>query len=296
VGNGRFVYGPGGFPAGTYLGSDYGVDVVVEFETGLVVVERRPAPGSRDVAADTPAVARFDRAIQAASVRWRVLDDSGVALPGTADTVDTSTLRWTPTSGWPPGRTVTVAIEAARAVDGTELSTPVTWQFSIASGSTATQWTLFPAGAVPAVVSADDRSRVELGVRVRCDVDADVVAIRHYVGPTNSGPHVVHLWSNTGALLAEATAPPGSGWVTTPLPTPVGITAGSVVVASYVAPNGGYGFDVARFANPVTSGPLTAPADGAAGPNGCYRYGGGFPDASYLASSYGVDLVVVTRS
>jgi hypothetical protein len=188
VGNGRFVYGPGGFPGGTYLGSDYGVDVVVEFDTGLVVVEQRPAPGSRDVAADTPAVARFDRAIQASSVRWRVLDDAGVALPGTSDTLDASTLRWTPTSGWPPGRTVTVAIEAATAVDGTVLSNPVTWQFTVASGSTTTQWTLFPAGAVPAVVSADDRARVELGVRVGCTVDADVVAIRHYVGPTNNGP------------------------------------------------------------------------------------------------------------
>ena len=40
------------------------------------------------------------------------------------------------------------------------------------------------------------------------------------------------------------------------------------------------------------TGPLTALADGAAGGNGVYRYGaGGFPDQTYNASNYWVDVV-----
>jgi len=146
------------------------------------------------------------------------------------------------------------------------------------------------------VASTGDTASVELGVRVRCAVDADVIGVRHYVGPDNRGPHVVRLWTGTGALLAEATAPAGSGWVETRFTTPVAVGAGTVVVASYLAARGGYAFDIGRLASAITSGPVTAPADGEDGPNGCFRYGGGFPDSSYLASSYGVDVMVVVRS
>lgn len=293
-GNGRFVYGPGGFPTSTYLAADYGVDVVVEFEQGLSVVSRSPAPGASGVPVSEPLLATFDREIDTTSLRLRILDDAGAAVLGRLDVVDQRTVRWTPDSGWPAGRRITVSIESASALDGAILTAPVTWQFDT-EVALATSWSLFSLADRPAVTSADDVSAVELGVRVRCDVDVDVVAIRHYVGPRNPGPHRVRLWNTQGVVLAEATAPTGSGWVETRLPSPVPLTAGTVVVASYLAPVGGYAFDVRRLSTPITSGPLTAPADGVTGPNGCFRYGGGFPDASYLASSYGVDIVVVTR-
>jgi len=294
-GNGRYRYGPGGFPTDTYLAADYGVDVVVEFDAGLVVTDRLPAPGTVDVTANAPVVVTFDRPVDASTVRLRALDDAGVAIAVRLDVLSATRLSWAPATSWPAGRRVTVALEAARAVDGTTLTTPITWQFEIA-GATRTRWSVFPVGDVPVVASADDRSPVELGMRVRCAVDVDVVAIRHYVGPNNRGPHRVRLWTSGGTLLAEATAPTGSGWVETPLPTPVRVASGAVVIASYLAPQGGYAFDRGRLATAITTGPLTATADGAAAPNGCFRYGGGFPDRSYLASSYGVDLVVVTRA
>jgi hypothetical protein len=295
-GNGRFVYGPGGFPSSSYLAADYGVDVVVEFDTGLTIVERQPAPGATDVAWDAPVVVGFDRGVDAASVQIGVLDDFGTPLTGITAPLDDRSVQWRPDAPYPAGRRLTITVLAAQALDGTRLATPVNWFITTEGAAGVALWSLFPPSDVPAVASTSDASTVELGVRVRCAVDADVVAVRHFVGPTNAGPHTVRLWSDTGTLLAETTAPTGSGWVETRLPTPVAVSAGGVVVASYVASRGGYSFDIGRLAAPVTSGPLTAPADGEAGPNGCFRYGGGFPDTSYLASSYGVDVVVAVRS
>jgi hypothetical protein len=65
-------------------------------------------------------------------------------------------------------------------------------------------------------------------------------------------------------------------------------------VASYFAPNGGYAFDRDFFATSgVDSGPLHALANGVAGGNGVYRYGASssFPDQSWAASNYWVDVV-----
>ena len=64
-------------------------------------------------------------------------------------------------------------------------------------------------------------------------------------------------------------------------------------MASYLAPNGHYAADYNGLATATVNGPLTAPADGNAGGNGLYRYGTGlaFPNASYRATQYWVDVV-----
>lgn len=293
-GNGRFMYG-GGFPTETFLAADYGVDVVVEFDTGLVVVDRQPSPGAGDVGAESPIVVVFDRGVERSSVQLSVLDEGGAAVAGTTQFLDDTTLRWQPDTPWPAGRRITVTVVAATGLDGVTLTSPLSWSFTIGSAGPVVLWSLFSIGDVPAVASANDTSPVELGIRVRCDTDGEVMGIRHFVGPRNPGPHVVRLWSGSGELLAEATAPTGSGWVETPFPSPVPVAAGTVVVASYLAPQGGYAFEAGRLANAVVAGPLTAPADGDGGPNGCFRYGGGFPDTSFLASGYGVDIAVAVQ-
>ena len=62
---------------------------------------------------------------------------------------------------------------------------------------------------------------------------------------------------------------------------------------SYHAPNGGYSVDSNYFAGGgVSNPPLRALADGEDGGNGVYRYGNsGFPNETYNASFYWVDLV-----
>jgi hypothetical protein len=56
------------------------------------------------------------------------------------------------------------------------------------------------------------------------------------------------------------------------------------------------GWQQMNFATPVTSGPLTALADGADGGNGVFMYGstGSFPNQTFNSSNYWVDVLWVS--
>ncbi len=152
-------------------------------------------------------------------------------------------------------------------------------------------------GAIPGLLVANDGNAVELGVRFRSTASGFVTGVRFYKGgATNSGVHVGSLWSSTGTRLANATftGETASGWQQVNFSSPVAVTAGTVYVASYYAPNGGYSADAGYFqAGAVQAGPLVLLGDAEAGGNGVYRYGagGGFPNQSYNASNYYVDVL-----
>ena len=100
-----------------------------------------------------------------------------------------------------------------------------------------------------------------------------LTGIRFYKGPSNTGTHVGYLWSSTGTLLATATFTneTATGWQQVTFANPVPIAINTVYIASYYAPNGGYAADGGYFASSgVTSGPLTAPSNAAAGGQGVY--------------------------
>src|SRR5262249_51190218 len=151
--------------------------------------------------------------------------------------------------------------------------------------------------ATPRLISATDTAAGEVGVKFSVDYSGFVTGVRVYKGSTNTGTHVGHLWTASGALLAPGTLPneTGSRWQQANLSAPVAISANTTYVVSYYVPNGGYSADIGYFMLAGTnSGPLHAPADGAAsGGQGVYRYGvgGGFPNLSYQATNYWVDVV-----
>jgi hypothetical protein len=72
----------------------------------------------------------------------------------------------------------------------------------------------------------------------------------------------------------------------------VNITAGTTYVASYLAPSGHYSVSSQGLASAVTNGPLTAPADAAAGGNGVFSYGAtaALPTNAFNATNYFVDV------
>ena len=74
------------------------------------------------------------------------------------------------------------------------------------------------------------------------------------------------------------------------LSTPVTLAPGTVYVVSYHTTV--YSADDNYFANALTRGPLTAPANSRSGGNGVYAYGTSstFPSSSYKASNYWVDV------
>jgi hypothetical protein len=136
---------------------------------------------------------------------------------------------------------------------------------------------------------------VEVGVKFRSDVIGQVTAIRFYKGTANTGNHLGHLWSSTGTLLGTATftGETASGWQQANFTTPVSISANTTYVVSYYAPVGRYAANGGFFNTGVDNGPLHALANSVSA-NGVYVYGASaFPNQTFNATNYWVDLVFV---
>jgi len=153
--------------------------------------------------------------------------------------------------------------------------------------------TLFPPTATPAIVSDQDTAAVVLGMRWQSSVAGTVTALRFYKGAANTGTHVGRLWTSTGTQLASATftGETASGWQQRALPTAVTIQANTVYVVSYHAPVGRYSANNNYFTSVISAPPLSAPVSA-----GVYRYGTatGFPNQTWQASNYWVDVVFVS--
>jgi hypothetical protein len=200
---------------------------------------------------------------------------------------------------WSPTQTGSVTI-MSRAIDDTgNVQSPITSNaVTVGSGSGTCPCTIFGA-ATPSVIQDSDTSAVELGVKFRSDAAGFISAIRFYKGPNNTGTHVGSLWTATGTRLANVTFAneSASGWQQATLATPIAITANTTYIASYNAPVGRYSVDTGYFSTTSTyAPPLRALANGTDGGNGVYAYGpaGSFPNSTWNAANYWVDVVFTT--
>ncbi|WP_046864563.1 DUF4082 domain-containing protein [Microvirga massiliensis] len=188
---------------------------------------------------------------------------------------------WTPTAGG------TYTIRSRAVDDSVNMETPGAGvQVTVSNPTTAS---LFSSTDTPAVITDPERNALELGVRFSSSAAGEIIGVKFYKGPQNTGTHIGSLWSSTGTRLAQATFTneTASGWQAVTFAAPVKITAGTTYVASY-STNGGYSADSNYFTAPHTSGPLTAPVNA-----GVYAYGqsGTFPTSTYNASNYWVDTI-----
>ncbi|NWF58278.1 MAG: DUF4082 domain-containing protein [Fischerella sp.] len=145
-----------------------------------------------------------------------------------------------------------------------------------------------------------DTKPVEVGVKLRSDVDGEISAVRFYRAVPISSGYKVHIWSETGDLLGKGALiegqAPTPGWQTVQLYSPIPIKAGQSFIASYYASQGKYTVTENFFNNAtIKNGPLyTLPDDEKSG-NGVYTYDvgieGGFPNQTYRSSNYWVDVV-----
>jgi hypothetical protein len=148
-----------------------------------------------------------------------------------------------------------------------------------------------PADA-PATPTVQDGNAVELGVKFQSTVAGQIIGIKFYKGPQNTGTHVAHLWNASGTLLASATfsGESASGWQSVTFPA-VPMAANTTYIASYHT-NGFYSVTAKGFAGAHTNGTLTAPSSASSGGNGVFVYGaGGFPNSTYNANNYFVDVL-----
>jgi hypothetical protein len=228
--------------------------------------------------------------------------DSGGVVGGVEVSVDGGA-SWHPANGrgswtyaWTPAATGAVTLRS-RAVDDSGNLQPTPASRGVTVTAAVCPCTAFSASATPAVASDPDSVIVNLGVKFRTDQNGFITAIRFYKGSGNTGTHVGALWRADGTLLATATFvnETATGWQQANFASPVPVTANTVYVASYRAPNGHYAADNGFFANAgVDSGPLHLLRDGVSGGNGVYVYGGSavlFPASTFQSSNYWVDVV-----
>jgi hypothetical protein len=302
------VYAGGsGFPTQSYQSSNYWVDVLLDSspsDTNPPTVQSvTPAAGATGVAASQATVS-FSEAMAAASITtssFFVKDPTGATVPATV-AYDAPSLTATLTATSPLAAstvyTATVKSGAGGVTDaaGNALANDFRWTFTTAAAA-ACPCTIWTSSATPAVASAADAGAYELGVKFRSDQSGFVSGIRFYKGANNTGTHVGHLWSATGAQLGTATfsGETATGWQQVSFAQPIAVAANTTYVASYFAPTGNYAQDRSYFASGgVDRAPLHALATGVDGANGVYSSGGGFPTQSFQSSNYWVDVVFAT--
>jgi len=155
---------------------------------------------------------------------------------------------------------------------------------------------VFPASATPDDPDSGTYFPVVLGVKVVPSDAGWIQGVRFYKSSANTGTHTGSLWTSGGTLLATGTftGETASGWQTLMFSTPVPVRAGATYIASYYAPKGHYAYSVGYFLNgPAGIAPISAPSDATAGGNGVYSDDSAtaFPDSSYNAANYWVDVV-----
>ncbi|WEO76936.1 DUF4082 domain-containing protein [Cryobacterium sp. SO2] len=286
---GAYTYSAG-YPASS-SGANYLVDVVFNRSTAaaITVVSQSPANGAVAVPTSTAVAVTLSAAI--APGYTLAVRAGTVAIAGaTTLSSDGRTVTFTAAQALPAGSAITATLSGAVSTAGAALPTQ-TWGFQTLSATGGTTAYTLLGTETPAVLAATDSSAVELGMAFSAGQAGSVTAIRFFKGSGNTGTHTGSLWSSAGSQLATVTFAneTATGWQTAQLSTPVTLTAGASYVVSYLAPVGRYSYTGAYFSAAKTSGPLTAPATG----NGRYLYGtaGGYPQYTYNASNYFVDVV-----
>ena len=291
--------------AGTYV-ANYGAGA-----TGAVVVATTPPSGAIGVPVSTRASATFSAAMDATT-----LTPTTFELRNAANTLVAASVSYdatsrvatlTPSAALAAGSSYTATLRGGtteplvKDASGNALPTSASWSFTTAADPTACPCGAWSAATVPGTLSDPDTAAVELGVRFRSDVDGYVSGVRFYKGSANTGTHIGSLWSAAGARLATATfsAETASGWQQVNFATPVAVTANTIYVVSYFAPNGRYSADVGYFATTgVDKAPVHLLRDGVSGANGVYAYGSSssFPNSTYKSTNYWVDVVFNTTA
>jgi hypothetical protein len=118
---------------------------------------------------------------------------------------------------------------------------------------------LFPApsGTIDSVSGAGQTW--EQGIQFSSSVSGKITHLRYWKASVETGSHVGRIWSDSGALLAQATFlnESASGWQTQALQTPINVTAGVRYRVSYNVNQ--FGAKIAGgLGSPISNGPLTA--------------------------------------
>jgi hypothetical protein len=154
----------------------------------------------------------------------------------------------------------------------------------------ATPTTLFRDASTTSAKSDAETNSVELGLRIRADVDGSLRAIRFLKSPDESATtHTVNVWSEDGQRLStgKTVKETRRGWQQASLAKPLQLRAGKNYVISYHTTR--YMATNHYFSSNVSRGGITAFGNR----NGVFAYGASaaFPKNSYNDTNYWVDAV-----
>ncbi|WPY95375.1 DUF4082 domain-containing protein [Limimaricola variabilis] len=151
-------------------------------------------------------------------------------------------------------------------------------------------FSLWDTAAVQPQNAHGDQRAVEVGLRFTADVDGEIEGLRIYRGEGATGLEAINLWSAEGNLIATANAQetPSGGWQEVSFDAPVALEAGTTYVGSYFTASGDYAAQTGFFDGAFDAGPISVDKSA-----GVYSYGNGgnFPNQSYNASNYWVDVM-----
>ena len=232
--------------------------------------------------------------------------DSGGAVGGVEFSGDGGQT-WHPATGrsswsasWTPTAVGSITFKSRAVDDSGNLETP-TSGVTVNVMPQSCPCSIWSSSSAPGSADSGDATPVEVGLKFRADSDGSIIGVRFYKSAQNTGTHIGHVWSSTGALLGTATftGESGSGWQQVNFTTPIPAVTNRTYIVSYYAPTGHYAGDSDFFAQSgVDTPPLHALANGVDGPNGVYATGpaGTFPNSTFRATNYWVDVVYTSSN
>ncbi|ACK73468.1 Ig domain protein group 1 domain protein [Gloeothece citriformis PCC 7424] len=293
--NGVFNGTPGAFPANSYRNTNYFRDVnfvTVALPT-ITKVGGDNQTGAAGTALSTPLVVEVKdgsgNLLSGQTVNFAATTGGGSVSPASAVTDANGQAQTTLTLGLIPGAIANVTNTVEATADGIG---SVTFT-CVASHSTDNLTVLTTQTPVDGNIT--DGVSYELGMKFRSASGGQIIGIRYWKAPSETGTHTGKIWSATGTLLASVsfTNETASGWQYQALETPLNIQANTIYVVSvngnsyYVATNNG-------LANSIINGDLSSVADNN---NGVFNFNANsFPTSSWFNSNYFTDIVFVVGS
>jgi hypothetical protein len=300
-GNGVFAYSATStFPtAVSGRDANYWVDVTFALTlpsktTPPAVTSTFPSNGAVNVPVAVAPSATFSEAVDPNTISFTLTDSANNPVPGSsAYNSAQRTATFTPASPLAFARTYTATVSGATDLYGNVMAAPVTWSFSTPN----CPCTIWSQTAAPGTTATSDGNALEVGLKFRADANGYVTGVRFYKGPGNGGTHTGNLWTDSGTRLATVTFTneTATGWQSAGFGNAIAVTAGTIYVISYYAPQGHYAYDSHAFTSgAVDSPPLHALQASVDGGNGVYAYASSstFPSVGSPAdSNYWVDPV-----
>ena len=144
---------------------------------------------------------------------------------------------------------------------------------------------------LPGLPNLTNNVAYELGTKITADVFGQIIGIRFWKSPRETGTHVGHIWASNGRPLVSVsfTNETASGWQQALLNAPLSIAAGITYVVS-VNTNTYYGETLGGLTKAVVNGDVSTVADGH---NGVFGPRGFFPILALQSTNYFRDAVFV---